>query len=57
MLKRTFESREPKLWKDLYVSLLRPHLEYAGQAWNLYKFRLRGDLIELYYVKGRLSTR
>ena len=26
MLKRTFESMEPKLWKDLYVSLVRPHL-------------------------------
>ena len=34
ILKRTFESREPGLWKDLYVSLVRPHLEYAGQAWN-----------------------
>ena len=34
MLKRTFESREPRLWKDLYVSLARPHLEYAVQAWN-----------------------
>ena len=34
MLKRTFESREPGLWKDLYVSLVRPHLEYAVQAWN-----------------------
>ena len=34
MLKRTFESREPGLWKDLYVSLVRPHLEYAVQAWK-----------------------
>ena len=25
MLKRTFESRDPGLWKDLYVSLVRPH--------------------------------
>ena len=29
MLKRTFESREPGLWKDLYVSLVRPYLEYV----------------------------
>ena len=34
MLKRTFESREPKLWKDLSVSLVRPHFDYAVQAWN-----------------------
>ena len=27
MLKRMFESKDPELWKDLYVSLIRPHLE------------------------------
>ena len=41
MLKRTFESRDPELWKDLYVSLVRPHLEYAVQAWNPH---LQGDI-------------
>ena len=34
MLKRTFESRDPKLWKELYVSLVIPHLKYAVQACN-----------------------
>ena len=34
MLKKTFESRDPKLWKELCVSLVRPHLEYAVQDWN-----------------------
>ena len=34
MLKRTFESMDTKIWKDLYVPLVRPHLEYAMQAWN-----------------------
>ena len=34
MLKRTFESWEPGLWKNLYVSLVRLHLENAVQAWN-----------------------
>ena len=34
MPKKTFESKDPKLWKELYVSLVRPHLEYAVHAWN-----------------------
>ena len=29
MLKRTFKSRDTKLWKELYISLVRAHLEYA----------------------------
>ena len=32
LLKRTFESRYPSLWKDLNVALVRPHLEYAVQT-------------------------
>ena len=32
MLKKTFESRDPKLWIELYVSLVRPHLEYVVQT-------------------------
>ena len=34
MLKRTFKSRETKLWKDLYVYRVRTHLEYVVQACN-----------------------
>ena len=34
MLKRTFESRESELWKKLYISLVRPHLEFAVQVWH-----------------------
>ena len=34
ILRRTFESRDPKLWKELYVPLVRPHLECSMQAWN-----------------------
>ena len=33
MLKRTFESSEPGLWKDLYISLVRPHLDLKN--WNI----------------------
>jgi hypothetical protein len=50
MLKRTFESREPGLWKDLYVSLVRPHLEYAVQAWNL---NLQRDIDKIERVQRR----
>ena len=35
MLKRTFESMDPRLWKDLQVLLAWLHLEYIVQAQNL----------------------
>ena len=50
MLKRTFQSREPGLWKDLYVSLVRSHLEYAVQAWNPH---LQGDIDKIERVQRR----
>ena len=34
MLKRKFYSRDPRLWRNLYISLVRPHLKYIVQAWN-----------------------
>ena len=35
-LKRTFESRDPLLWKDLYVALIRPHLKFKlVQRWGV----------------------
>ena len=52
MLKRTFESRDPGLWKDLNVSLVRPHLEYAVQAWNLH---LHGDIDKIERVQRRVT--
>ena len=35
ILKRSFVSRESKLWKNLYTSLVRPHLEYTSSVWEL----------------------
>ena len=41
------------LWKDLYVSLVRPHLEYAVQAWNP---DLQGDIDKIERIqKGLLE--
>ena len=56
MLKRTFESRDPELWKELYVSLVRPHLEHDVQAWNPH---LQGDINKIERVQKtatRIST-
>ena len=44
--------RDPGLWKDLYVSLVRPHLEYAVQAWNLF---LEGDVKKIEKVQERAT--
>ena len=52
MLKRTFESRDPELWKDLYVFLVRPHLKYAVQAWNPH---LQGSIERIERVKRRAT--
>ena len=41
MLKKTFTSREVHLWKMLYVSLVRPHLEFAAPVWNSH---VKGDI-------------
>ena len=35
MLKNSFTSRDPVLWKRLYTTYVRPH-EFSIQAWNSY---------------------
>ncbi len=52
MLKKTFESREPGLWKDLYVSPVMPDLEYAVQAWNPH---LQEEIDKIERLKRRAS--
>ena len=52
MLEKTFVSRDLGLWRDLYVSLVRPHLEYAVQVWNPY---LKRDVERLESVQRRAT--
>ena len=35
-LKRTFVTRDKIIWKKLYTTYVRPHLEFAVAAWNPY---------------------
>jgi len=51
MLKNAFVCRDSELWKKLYVSLIRPHLEYAVSVWNP---RLRRDIDALERVQKRV---
>ena len=44
MLLRTFESRDVNIWKHLYISMVRPHLEYSIQVWSPL---LEGDISKL----------
>jgi ribonucleases P/MRP protein subunit RPP40 len=34
ILKNTFRSRDPKIWRKLHTTYVRPLVEYAVQAWN-----------------------
>ena len=50
ILKNTFVSRDAKLWKSLYTTYIRPHLEFAVAAWNPY---LKKDIETLERVQHR----
>ena len=52
VLKKTFKSRDPKLWKKLYTAYVRPQLEFAVAAWNPYQ---RGDISLLERVQRRVT--
>ena len=52
MLVKTFTCRDVLLWKKLYVSLVRPQLEFASTVWNPY---LKGDIEALERVQRRAS--
>jgi hypothetical protein len=50
--KRVFQSRSARLWQTLYKTYIRPHLEFAIQAWSPYH---RGDIDKLERVQRRVS--
>ena len=52
MLVKTFANRDVDIWKKLYVSLVRPHLEFASTVWSPY---LLGDIEMLEKVQERAS--
>jgi hypothetical protein len=51
-LKRTFICKDPHTWKQLYTSLVRPHLEYAAPVWNPMS---RGDVKSLEKIQDRAT--
>ena len=52
MIKRKFESREPVLWKDVCVTLLRSHLGIAMQMRNPH---LQGEIENIESVQRRTT--
>nr|XP_047129634.1 uncharacterized protein LOC105845176 [Hydra vulgaris] len=59
LLKKTFRSRDIKLWGKLYTTYVRPHLEFAVPVWcrrlnftSLETRRRRGDLIQQFKLEN-----
>ena len=52
LMKKTFVTRDSTIWKKIYTTHVRPHLEYAVQAWCPYQ---RGDINKLEKVQRRAS--
>ena len=52
IVKRTFNYLNTELFKNLYVTFIRPHLEYCVQAWSPH---LRGEIEELEKFQRRAT--
>ena len=51
-LRKAFRSRSLILWRTLYLSYVRPHLEFAVQSWSPYQ---KGDINLLEQVQRRAT--
>ena len=52
MLKSTFKSRVAIMWKKIYTTYVRRHLEYAISVWNPF---LKGDIEKLEKIQHRAT--
>ena len=52
LLKKTFRFRGVEMWKKLYTTYVRPHLEFAVPVWNPY---LKGDIEALERIQHRAT--
>jgi len=52
MLRNAFVSRDSNIWRRLYMTYVRPHLEFAVSAWNPHQ---RGDVKTLEKVQRRAT--
>jgi ribonuclease P/MRP protein subunit RPP40 len=52
LLKRTFTTRDTKIWSKLYKTYIRPHLEFTIPVWNPYKQK---DIDKLEKVQRRVT--
>ena len=51
-MKNAFMCREAALWKTLYTTYIRPHLEFAAPVWGLYH---KGDIERVERVQRRAT--
>ena len=51
MLENGFVSRDAEIWNNLYVSMVRPYLEYAVSVWSPHSSK---DIDALKKVKERV---
>ena len=52
MLKKSIQSRKLPIWKLLYKTYIRPHLEFAATVWNPY---LKNDISTLEAVQRKVT--
>lgn len=51
-MKSSFMSRDETIWKQIFTTYIRPHLEFAVQAWNPYH---KQDILTIEKVQQRAT--